>query len=165
MQTMKCLAYISNAVELPVSEEALERLLQGARRFNEQMGVTGALMHDDGSFLQYLEGEPEALGRVMHRVYADPMHRNVTVLMTGTLHERGFPDWRMACTRVQTSHMLELANAQWAAHLADPPRTSVPSANHDGMVLLRRFWEHRRAARTAVADASLGQTQAQRRSA
>ncbi len=152
---MNCLAYVSNSIELPVREDKLEQLLQRARRFNAQVGVTGALVHDDGSFLQYLEGETAAIEAVMRRVYADNLHRNVTVLMSGSLAARTFPQWLMACTRVTQSDLLTLANAQWDTHLAQSAADWARDTAHDGLALLRRFWAHRSAAHLAIDDAAL----------
>uniref|UniRef100_UPI0013DAEED6 BLUF domain-containing protein n=1 Tax=Stenotrophomonas maltophilia TaxID=40324 RepID=UPI0013DAEED6 len=61
------LVYRSLAVE-PPSARALQRILEVARRRNATEGLTGLLVHDQGCFVQWLEGPPEGLDRVWESI-------------------------------------------------------------------------------------------------
>jgi len=43
----------------------LEAIASGAREFNGSRGITGMLLHDDGSFMQALEGEESLLQQLL----------------------------------------------------------------------------------------------------
>lgn len=78
------------------SEEALARLLEAASCRNAQLGITGMLLHLEGSFFQVLEGEAEAVDGLFARIASDPRHGNVTVIVREPIARRAFADWTMA---------------------------------------------------------------------
>lgn len=88
------LAYVSSATHLMTQTELLELLAQ-ARDINKELGVTGMLLYKDGSFLQVLEGEEEAVHDVYRRICNDPRHDRVHVLFDEPIENRDFPDWSM----------------------------------------------------------------------
>jgi len=81
------------------SSADLERLLAGARRRNQTVGVTGMLVFHDRIFLQALEGEKRAVNEIFASIQVDARHRDVTVLHRGPdLEQRVFGDWPMGFT-------------------------------------------------------------------
>ncbi|MGV8041933.1 MAG: diguanylate phosphodiesterase [Thermoanaerobaculaceae bacterium] len=78
------------------SEEELARLLETAGRRNAELGITGMLLHLEGSFFQVLEGEAEAVDGLFARISSDPRHGNVTVIVRESIPRRAFADWTMA---------------------------------------------------------------------
>jgi hypothetical protein len=109
-------------------------LLVSARVFNGTQGVTGVLLHHDGSFLQYLEGPADGLQRVYKRIQESPLHSHLFDLMGGPLDERGFPEWQMGSTRVAESTVLSLRHASW--QLLSNPSGHQPTLS-SGLLLLR----------------------------
>lgn len=89
------LVYVSAAVTW-FSEAELRALLRGARRHNEQAGITGLLLYKDGNFMQALEGEEAAVLGLYARLQSDRRHRGVLTLDSGHAEARQFPDWSMA---------------------------------------------------------------------
>lgn len=91
-------AYFSrNAIDLP-QEAALRevnRILETAQANNAKTDVTGALLFNDGSFAQILEGPGDAVEDLFDRIQIDERHRDVTVLETDWVEERMFPNWSM----------------------------------------------------------------------
>jgi hypothetical protein len=77
------------------SAAAMARLLHESRRNNEKLGVTGMLLYHNGSFLQALEGEEEAVRQLSDRIAVDPRHRGVAVLHAAPVQARDFPDWSL----------------------------------------------------------------------
>jgi len=88
------LVYSSSAT-IPFDAAALRELLTRARAHNTAAGVSGVLLHVDGSFLQVLEGEPAPVHWLLARIEADRRHKRVLKLVERDITERNFPDWSM----------------------------------------------------------------------
>ncbi|MBR0565350.1 EAL domain-containing protein [Azoarcus sp. L1K30] len=94
-ESLHFLVYVSQAV-VPLSAQTLEALCSKAGELNRSIGVSGCLVHQDGCFMQILEGKSENIERVMERIRADVRHRDIRVVIEGPAHRRLFPDWGMA---------------------------------------------------------------------
>lgn len=93
---MRHVVYISSATQ-KITAEDLKRILQGARPRNQAHGVTGLLLHHDGSFFQFLEGPADGVEQTLRWVRNAPLHRGMIVMLDEeTSEERLFPDWEMA---------------------------------------------------------------------
>lgn len=90
------LCYISVAADVPLGESTLNEILDEARNRNQADGITGLLVSLDDSFLQILEGEPEAVRACMDRIRRDRRHFGIQVVMQETAGRRAFADWAMA---------------------------------------------------------------------
>ncbi|WP_417700525.1 BLUF domain-containing protein [Pseudophaeobacter sp.] len=90
--------YISAAMNL-FSDAQLEALLAVARRNNQRDHISGLLMYHDGSFLQVLEGEREAVEACVTRIAANPNHKQFLRLVQGEVSDRLFPAWSMGFAR------------------------------------------------------------------
>lgn len=88
------LVYVSAAKSL-MSEAQLAEVLIKARRNNERLGVTGLLIHQNGSFLQVLEGPAATVEDLFARISLDVRHRRVTLLARGADAKPLFADWSM----------------------------------------------------------------------
>jgi hypothetical protein len=78
------------------SDADLKKLLLRARMRNEAVGVTGMLVFHDGTFLQALEGEKNAVLDIFTSIKNDPRHRDLSVLHHGAgPNVRVFGDWSM----------------------------------------------------------------------
>ena len=84
-----------SAAPRPLGRDELATLLAGARAYNERHGITGMLLHVDGSFFQVLEGAPEDVERLFARIGADPRHDHVTVIIREPVAVRAFGEWTM----------------------------------------------------------------------
>lgn len=78
------------------SHADIDHLLDSARRFNADHGVTGMLLCVRGRFMQILEGPPASLQDAMDRIRNDPLHHDLEVLSEGGGHRRLFGEWAMA---------------------------------------------------------------------
>ena len=90
---MKCFIYSSTA-EIGFSSTELEILLNRSASKNAEVGITGCLFFRDGTFLQYVEGEPEAIDQLMQNLQKDHRHQINFTHITNIDHRR-FPDWHM----------------------------------------------------------------------
>ena len=74
----------------------IREILSSARTNNSSHGVTGALLYNDGNFAQALEGPLAAVEQIFEKIQCDPRHSEVTVVQSGSVTGRDFPDWSMA---------------------------------------------------------------------
>ena len=88
------LLYFSTA--LPhVDQAEVNRIVEHASEKNARLGVTGARAFNGRNFCQLLEGEPEAVTRLVETIKADPRHSGFKVLDQIEITERHFPGWDM----------------------------------------------------------------------
>ena len=71
-------------------------IFTAARSTNKKLGVTGALLLTDDTFVQVLEGEEASVRGLLARIEADPRHDDLVVLEAGTVAGRVFDRWAMA---------------------------------------------------------------------
>ena len=134
---MHAIAYVS-AASWNLLEEELERIVSDSRRLNALNGVTGVLLYCDGNFMQYLEGEEDAVVATFERIRANESHYQVNELMNQPILEREFGDWTMGLFRPNPDEFVELASERWKGTAQTGP----------GATLLRSFWA---SARTTLA--------------
>lgn len=106
---ISCLTYKSIANASP-SKADLEALVGKARVRNRNLGVTGMLLYEDGSFLQTLEGPPDKLDALWASIKRDPRHDHIEVLSEHVVPARLFSDWDLLLhSRVDQSPAPKLA--------------------------------------------------------
>lgn len=85
---------------IAASPEAMEgqiaQILAASQVNNARVGVTGALMFNQGCFAQVLEGPQSAIEATFERIQQDARHGDVSLLAFGPAEARGFPVWSMA---------------------------------------------------------------------
>ena len=79
------------------------RILEISRANNARDGVTGGLLFSKNCFAQVLEGPVDAVEAAFERIQCDERHGEVTVLQSGPIAARDFPDWSMAFTGESTA--------------------------------------------------------------
>jgi hypothetical protein len=75
---------------------ALEDLLQVSRARNASLGVTGALLFNEGRFLQVLEGDETQVRALYNSILRDRRHSDVTLMTAEPGARRRFARWSMA---------------------------------------------------------------------
>lgn len=112
---MRQLVYVSTACAVGPTD--LEQIMTSAARNNAAAGVTGLLLFNGQNFLQLLEGEEDAVARLLDRVEDDPRHSGVVVVTSLETEARSFPEWSMRLVRLSTS--VEDRRAALDAHLPE----------------------------------------------
>lgn len=79
---MYFLLYMSSASQ-KFSAAELGALLDRARKNDAARGVTGMLLHADGSFIQYIEGERDTVLGLFDTISGDRRHRKIQMLAMG----------------------------------------------------------------------------------
>ena len=89
----------------------IEAILQEAQKHNAENDITGQLIYRAGTFVQFLEGQKDAVERLLGRILLDSSrHENLKVLLKQDLVERVFPDWSMAYKKLDDA-ALDLVNS------------------------------------------------------
>lgn len=74
----------------------IESILCASRHNNARDGVGGGLLFSANSFAQVLEGPIDAVQAAFERIQCDERHSDVSVVMSGPIATRDFPEWSMA---------------------------------------------------------------------
>jgi EAL domain-containing protein (putative c-di-GMP-specific phosphodiesterase class I) len=88
------LLYVSQASEA-MNGDTLEQIIKVSRQKNQNVGVTGCLLFQDGCFMQMLEGSQENVLKLMESIQRDSRHKNVHIVIQGYEQRRIFLDWNM----------------------------------------------------------------------
>lgn len=80
----------------PMDSDELVELLEKSRRNNTPLQITGLLLHADGSFMQTIEGERDAVHALLARIQRDPRHGGLIVIADEPIESRSFGEWSMA---------------------------------------------------------------------
>lgn len=80
---------------VPFPDTDLADLASGAAERNRVRGVTGALFHDQGRFLQWIEGPQESVRELFGQISNDARHTDIDVVSYGSAGHRLFADWSL----------------------------------------------------------------------
>ena len=78
----------------------LAAILDVSRRRNTASGITGALLHADGVFVQVLEGREAVVRDLFDTIARDPRHDEVRKLLAQPVTEPAFRDWAMGFAEI-----------------------------------------------------------------
>ncbi|WP_426042134.1 BLUF domain-containing protein [Brevundimonas sp. TWP2-3-4b1] len=109
-RVLERLVYRSDAVGAADGPMDLSEIVATSVRNNGRRRITGALAYQAGTFVQVLEGDPEALTALMADIEADARHRNVRVLARWPVQAQLFLGWAMVLvdTRKLSPHLSKL---------------------------------------------------------
>lgn len=87
----------SNSLDLKPEEMigALNEILSVSQRNNQEAGISGALIFNNGFFGQILEGPESAVEDTFERIQNDERHHNVSLLDARPIEELSFKNWSM----------------------------------------------------------------------
>lgn len=103
-------------------DDDLGSIFLSARSNNRELGITGALLVTEATFVQTLEGDEEAVRALYDRIEKDSRHDAVTLLRTDEVTAPVFARWAMA--RVGDGDAADIPL------LADRRRGVVAAAGH-----------------------------------
>lgn len=144
MSAVRRLFYLSKATR-PFEAAEIDELLLQSRRNNRAAGLTGALLHYGGHFLQVLEGDADAVTGCFERIRRDERHAEVLPLIDGAAAQRDFGDWAMHYVTPSGP-----GDRAVVAFLEQLRRQATPEAVRQALALMQRL------ARRADADAQAG---------
>ena len=92
---MFALVYRSRAIP-GFGRSQIQEMLEKARPYNSEQGITGCLLYHQGEFLQYLEGNQIRVLQLFDKIKNDPRHSDIELISHGERPNRWFKDWEMA---------------------------------------------------------------------
>jgi hypothetical protein len=131
------LAYVSQA-RRPITEGELDQIVVAASGFNATQMVTGVLLHDGSTFLQFLEGPESGIERVYDRIKASSKHTILAELTRGRARRRHFERWNMASRQAKRDTLLAISSARWDRLVATMSKDQMEP---DGIRALLQFWD------------------------
>jgi hypothetical protein len=143
MSHLHAIAYVSNSL-IGASIERLERIFSESRRLNLENGITGVLLHHDGSFMQHFEGSRQDVLSTYDRIVRSPLHVGIVELMNEPISIRSFGLWTMGHAQATRSELLALSTADWKRLLQRGDGLAPSSV---GLELMREFWASAQRAR------------------
>jgi hypothetical protein len=102
------ITYVSRESSDLTSDELLA-LLSQCHRNNPGRGLTGMLLHGNGTFLQVLEGEDRVVDSLMTVIASDPRHTDVQIVRRESVVTRQYADWSMGFERVTDQTLQSVA--------------------------------------------------------
>ena len=89
----------ASAATRQIEEDELLGMLKRSREKNNRLGITGMLLHCDGSFIQALEGPKDQVMNLFSVIRGDLRHNRIAVLFEGPINNRNFSQWSMGFKR------------------------------------------------------------------
>jgi hypothetical protein len=83
-----------------LTSDKLLALVSQCHRNNPDKGLTGMLLHGNGTFLQVLEGDDHGVDTLIGAIAADPRHIDMKIVRREPVTRRQFADWSMGFERV-----------------------------------------------------------------
>jgi len=110
----------------PFTPVKLSDLLAFSRARNQNLDVTGVLLHQTGVFVQVLEGDEKVVAALYERISRDPRHKNVAVFRRGPIQARQFGSWSMGFIELDATALRNLGS--WNPILQKGSATTPPNA-------------------------------------
>jgi hypothetical protein len=104
-------------------QEAVTGIVWASKEANARAGLTGALVHAHGSFIQVLEGPIASVEATFERICCDLRHRRLELLELVPAGERAFGAWSMI--QVTPDLRLQQALAELEDHAAPADAVSL----------------------------------------
>jgi|SRR3954463_9471322 len=103
---MICMVYISSAI-LGLNDRQIASIVRTSQINNEQLGITGILLYNNGNFMQLIEGEEEKVEGLYEKVRGDRRHTGVTLLLKEAITHKNFDNWVMGYRNIDNLKKIE----------------------------------------------------------
>ena len=130
----------ASAATRPMEEDELLGMLKRAREKNTRLGITGMLLHCDGSFIQALEGPKAQVMDLINVIQRDPRHDRIAVLFEGPIKNRSFSQWSMGFNRPSQEELAIIEGYTPFLDLGDDPK-AIQDYSSVAIKLLAAFRE------------------------
>jgi hypothetical protein len=101
------LIYASAEVGLEETKSILEQKEMLQKR-NNQIGITGVLLYENGSFFQVLEGSEKKVNATYKRIANDPRHKNIVKIATLYTDDRQFSDYTTGYASITSDDLAQI---------------------------------------------------------
>lgn len=129
------ITYASTQTSKMSSSELID-VLNCARKRNQELNITGVLLHREDSFLQVIEGEKSAVVALFDRIKQDSRHQRIEVLINAPIQEREFSDWQMGFLELDDVDVTLLPGFSNFLNEADDSRTVLKRLSQTQRLML-----------------------------
>ena len=98
----------------PFSSEDFNSLLEQARSRNETLHITGKLLYCEGTFIQLLEGDENAVAAVYHSISQDDRLIALKKITEGYAEKRYYQNWSMAFDQISLREINKIEHCDHA---------------------------------------------------
>ncbi|MDH5458218.1 MAG: BLUF domain-containing protein [Nitrospirota bacterium] len=130
----------ASAATRPIEEDELLGMLKLVREKNRRLGITGMLLHCDGSFIQALEGPKAQVMDLISVIRKDIRHNRIAVLFEGPIKNRSFSQWSMGFNRPSEKELAKIEGYTPYLGLGEDPK-SIQNYSSVAIKLLEAFRE------------------------
>jgi len=130
----------ASAATRPIEEDELLGMLKRSREKNARLGITGMLLHCDGSFIQALEGPKAQVMDLISVIRKDIRHNRIAVLFEGPIKNRSFSQWSMGFNRPSQEELASIEGYTPYLDLGDDPK-NIQNYSSVAIKLLAAFRE------------------------
>ncbi|NBP68783.1 MAG: BLUF domain-containing protein [Cytophagia bacterium] len=130
---------VYSSVAVSITENDLHDILQTSHLRNAGLNLTGMLLYCNGKFLQVLEGEKEAVHNLFYKINRDLRHKDINVLLEGTIAARNFKDWSMGFKALDLDTAREISGFEDIDQFF--MRTKVSDRSHPALIFLSLFYQ------------------------
>jgi Sensors of blue-light using FAD len=136
MKQLRAILFVCSATRR-LQESEMNRFVLQAQQRNQLDDITGVMLHNDGNFMQYMEGPDQAVASAFGRVCASREQTGVILLCDMPIDQRHFGEWAMAFAQPTNSELLALSTANWTSYCEDlrQRKPQVPE-----LAVLDGFW-------------------------
>lgn len=124
----------------PIEQDELLGMLKLAREKNKRLGITGMLLHCEGSFIQALEGPKDRVMDLLRVIEQDLRHQRVAVLFEGPIKSRSFSQWSMGFNRPSQEELAIIEGYTPYLDVGDDPQ-AIQNYSSVAIKLLAAFRE------------------------
>ena len=115
-------------------------MLKRTREKNKRLGITGMLLHCDGSFIQAIEGPKAQVMDLMSVIRKDFRHNRIAVLFEGPITTRSFSQWSMGFNRLSQEELAGIEGYTAYLEVGDDPQ-AIKNYSSVAIKLLAAFRE------------------------
>ncbi len=130
----------ASAATRPIEEDELLGILKCSREKNARLGITGMLLHCDGSFIQALEGPKAQVMDLISVIRKDIRHNRIAVLFEGPIKNRSFSQWSMGFNRPSQEELASIEGYTPYLDLGEDPQ-NIQNYSSVAIKLLAAFRE------------------------
>lgn len=103
------ICYISKQSEALIDSE-LESLFGYIVSMNSTLQISGALLHNEGFFLQVLEGDKLRIGELFSKIRKDKRHKNILMVLDQKIENRIFQNYEANFNILKTKDDIKRLN-------------------------------------------------------
>lgn len=134
-----CRLIYSSARSMDCKDECLAQIMKSSLWKNEELNVTGILLHNRTRFLQVLEGSKSFIEELYESIKGDMRHGGLSLRYFEKVNERHFSDWHMALVDTSKIKYYTFISEREEIQYRKMLNADISDYSDDGMRMLKSF--------------------------